>query len=78
VDLHKVELSFANLLVGLSRVQELWKVAILAVVQGVTEFLPISSDGHLVVASLLLGVPLEQDPQLHDLFVVLHFGTLLD
>ncbi len=74
---HKLELSFANLLAGLTRVQELWKVAILAVVQGVTEFLPISSDGHLVVASLLLGVPLEQDPQLHDLFVVLHFGTLL-
>lgn len=57
--------------------QELWKVAILAVVQGVTEFLPISSDGHLVVASLFLGVPIEEDPQLHDLFVVLHFGTLL-
>lgn len=57
--------------------QEFWKVVILAVVQGVTEFLPISSDGHLVVASLLLGVPVEADPQLHDLFVVLHFGTLL-
>jgi undecaprenyl-diphosphatase len=58
-------------------VQELWKVVILAVVQGVTEFLPISSDGHLVIASLLLGVSLENDPKLHDLFVVLHFGTLL-
>jgi undecaprenyl-diphosphatase len=58
-------------------VQDLWKVVVLAVVQGVTEFLPISSDGHLVVASLLMGVPLEADPQLHDLFVVLHFGTLL-
>lgn len=57
--------------------QDLWKVVILAIVQGVTEFLPISSDGHLVVASLLMGVPLEADPQLHDLFVVLHFGTLL-
>lgn len=57
--------------------QELWKVVILAVVQGVTEFLPISSDGHLVVASLLLGIPFENDPKLHDLFVVLHFGTLL-
>lgn len=57
--------------------QDLWKVVILAIVQGVTEFLPISSDGHLVVASLLMGVPIESDPQLHDLFVVLHFGTLL-
>jgi undecaprenyl-diphosphatase len=58
-------------------VQDVWKVVILAIVQGVTEFLPISSDGHLVVASLLMGVPIESDPQLHDLFVVLHFGTLL-
>lgn len=57
--------------------QDVWKVVILATVQGVTEFLPISSDGHLVVASLLMGVPIESDPQLHDLFVVLHFGTLL-
>src|ERR1700731_1868949 len=28
-----------------------WKVIILAVVQGITEFLPISSSGHLAIAS---------------------------
>lgn len=51
---------------------------VLAVVQGITEFLPISSDGHLAVAGALLkawgfAVP-------HDAFhltVALHIGTLL-
>lgn len=33
-----------------------WEGLILGVVQGLTEFLPISSSGHLVVAEALLGV----------------------
>ncbi|MCB9664555.1 MAG: undecaprenyl-diphosphate phosphatase [Alphaproteobacteria bacterium] len=51
-----------------------WIVAaVLGVVQGVTEFLPVSSSGHLVVAQQL--VPPEGDDVLFDL--VLHVGTLL-
>lgn len=47
--------------------------AILAFVQGLTEFLPISSSGHLVIFQNLLGFA---EP--HLLFdVTLHFGTLL-
>lgn len=46
---------------------------ILGLVQGVTEFLPISSSGHLRIASALLGQDLETD-LLFDLMV--HFGTL--
>ena len=48
-------------------------VAILAVLQGVAEFLPISSSGHLVIAQHLLGV---EEPGLR-LDIALHFGTLL-
>ena len=54
----------------------LWQVAVLAVLQGVTEFLPISSDGHLVVVRPLL-FPAGSAPQdAMDLTIVLHMGTL--
>lgn len=49
---------------------------LLGVVQGATEFLPISSSAHLVFAQHFLNVPLEAAPLLaFDIY--LHFGTLL-
>ncbi|MEE9166289.1 MAG: undecaprenyl-diphosphate phosphatase [Candidatus Neomarinimicrobiota bacterium] len=49
------------------------EAAILGILQGVTEFLPISSSGHLVVAEELMRV---QSPGI--LFeVVVHLGTLI-
>ena len=49
------------------------KVAILSVLQGVAEFLPISSSGHLVIGKSLLGLG---DVGIR-LDVFLHVGTLL-
>lgn len=49
------------------------KILFLAVLQGITEFLPVSSSGHLAIAHNLLGI--EEPPAF--LAVMLHFGTLL-
>lgn len=49
---------------------------ILGVIQGLTEFLPVSSDGHLVVADLLLGVQLSGNNAL-GFDILLHGGSLL-
>ncbi len=34
----------------------IWEVIVLAIVEGITEFLPISSTGHLIISSAILGI----------------------
>ncbi len=55
----------------------LTEIVILAVVQGLTEFLPVSSSGHLVVLAALLADGQSRDLEVTDLTIVLHAGTLI-
>ena len=48
---------------------------ILGLIQGVAEFLPISSSGHLAIAEHLLGMTGMEVPEFFD--VLLHLGTLV-
>ncbi|MBQ1342901.1 MAG: undecaprenyl-diphosphate phosphatase [Firmicutes bacterium] len=50
-----------------------WQALLLGLVQGFTEFLPVSSSGHLVIAQSLLGIKAEMLS--FDIFV--HVGTLV-
>lgn len=52
---------------------ELLKAMLLGVIQGLTEFLPVSSSGHLVIGSELLNF--QEQGVLFDVF--LHLGSLL-
>ena len=54
------------------------KAAVMGVVEGLTEFLPISSSGHLIVAEKLLGLlGYTQDGSSIAFYVMLHMGTLI-
>ena len=53
---------------------EWWEALLMGVVQGLTEFLPVSSSGHLMIFRELLGV--EADGFL-DFTVTVHFATVL-
>lgn len=52
--------------------QEIIQALILGIVQGATEFIPVSSSGHLVIVPWLFGW--EPSPLLFD--TILHWGTL--
>ena len=52
---------------------KLLQIILLAIVQGTTEFLPVSSSGHVVILASLMNL----DDEIAGLNVVLHVGTLV-
>ena len=58
------------------KLQEILQAIFLGIVQGATEFIPVSSSGHLVIIPWLLGW--ERDPEVGLFFdTILHWGTLV-
>ncbi|MCU0374856.1 MAG: undecaprenyl-diphosphate phosphatase [Chitinophagaceae bacterium] len=53
----------------------IFQAIILAIVEGLTEFLPVSSTGHMIVASSLMGIHQQEFTKLFE--VAVQFGTIL-
>ena len=55
---------------------DLIQTIIIAIVEGLTEFLPVSSTGHMIITQKLLGVT-EGDPFVHAFTFIIQFGAIL-
>ena len=51
------------------------QAVILAVIEGITEFLPISSTGHMIIGSSLLGIA--ENEFVKNYTVIIQFGAIL-
>lgn len=54
---------------------DLLETIIIAIVEGLTEFLPVSSTGHMIIAQNLLGV--ESTPFVKAFTIIIQFGAIL-
>jgi len=53
----------------------LLEAIILAIVEGITEFLPVSSTGHMIITSSLMGIA--KEPLVKTFTVAIQFGAIL-
>ncbi|MEZ4739811.1 MAG: undecaprenyl-diphosphate phosphatase [Flavobacteriales bacterium] len=53
----------------------IWHAIILAIIEGITEFLPISSTGHMIIGSTVMGI--QQDEFVKLFTVAIQFGAIL-
>ena len=54
----------------------LLQTIIISIVEGLTEFLPVSSTGHMIITQNLLGVP-SRDEFVHAFTFIIQFGAIL-
>lgn len=52
-----------------------WEAIVLAIIEGLTEFLPVSSTGHMIIASSLMGIA--SDPFVKTFTIAIQLGTIL-
>src|SRR5258706_10304547 len=57
--------------------QVIWLAILIGVVEGVTEFLPISSTGHMLLVEQALRMDLEKDPFWKLFTIVIQLGAIL-
>ncbi|WP_433608079.1 undecaprenyl-diphosphate phosphatase [Dactylosporangium sp. CA-139114] len=55
---------------------QIWEAIVLGVVEGVTEFLPVSSTGHLTITEKLMGIPID-DKGVTAFTAVIQVGAIL-
>jgi undecaprenyl-diphosphatase len=53
-----------------------WVSIIMGIVEGLTEFLPVSSTGHMILTQSLLGIP-EEDAMMKTFEVVIQLGAIM-
>ncbi|MFN4081600.1 MAG: undecaprenyl-diphosphate phosphatase [Saprospiraceae bacterium] len=53
----------------------LWQAIVLAIIEGLTEFLPVSSTGHIILGSATMGIA--SDPFVKVFTVAIQFGAIL-
>src|SRR5690606_20855981 len=58
-----------------SHIMSIFESIILAIIEGVTEFLPVSSTGHLIIGSSLMGIA--DDPFTKMFTVAIQLGAIL-
>lgn len=54
---------------------DFFQTIIISIVEGLTEFLPVSSTGHMIIAQSLLGV--DSTPFVKAFTVIIQFGAIL-